>query len=223
MMLFWSAISFTEGCVVLFLLNGFYLMKAAILISHFIYWRLRGYFFTEWFLFNEGSYFDQPFHLLKVAWFFFTEWFLFNEGCYFDQPFHLLKAAWFFYLLNGFYLSEGCYFDQPFHVLKGCLVLLFTECFFIYLLKAAILISHFIYWRLLKGVWFFFLLLKVFCLLKAAIFIGVSMENTNTVVCYMSCKGKLEFLAYGIGVKITVECFLILFKLDLLPCFRYFL
>ena len=137
MMLFWSAISLTEGCVVLFLLNGFYLMKAAILISHFIYWRLRGYFFTEWFLFNEGSYFDQPFHLLKVAWFFFTEWFLFNEGCYFDQPFHLLKAAWFFYLLNGFYLSEGFYFDQPFHVLKGCLVLLFTECFF------------FIYWRLL--------------------------------------------------------------------------
>ena len=118
-MLFWSAISFTEGCVVLFLLNGFYLMKAAILISHFIYWRLRGYFFTEWFLFNEGSYFDQPFHLLKVAWFFFTEWFLFNEGCYFDQPFHLLKVAWFFNLLNDFLFTECCYFDQPFYLLKA--------------------------------------------------------------------------------------------------------
>ena len=147
MMLFWSAISFTEGCVVLFLLNGFYLMKAAILISHFIYWRLRGYFFTEWFLFNEGSYFDQPFHLLKVAWFFFTEWFLFNEGCYFDQPFHLLKAAWFFYLL-----------------------------------KAAILISHFIYWRLLKSAWFF-LITEGLLFTEACYFDWCEYANTNTVVC----------------------------------------
>ena len=117
MMLFWSAISFTEGCVVLFLLNGFYLMKAAILISHFIYSRLRGSF-IYWmvFIYRKVAILINHFMYWRAAWFFYllNVFSLFTEGCYFDQPFYLLKAVEgcvvLFFITEGLLFTEGCYF-----------------------------------------------------------------------------------------------------------------